>query len=144
MYFGKYYHTIEGKGRLSLPAAFRSSLGESVIVTKGLDGCLFVFDAETWGKKLTALSELSDTKRAHREYVRHIASNAQDAQIDELGRIRIDEELREAVGLARKVVCVGALDHIELWDTQKYRDYSATTAQHIEDTIEHIGIGKEL
>ncbi|MEP7167652.1 MAG: division/cell wall cluster transcriptional repressor MraZ [Candidatus Woesebacteria bacterium] len=140
MYYGRYYHKLESKGRVSLPAKFREKLSEGAILTRGLDGCLAIFDEELWQKKLTEASQLAQTKKSHREYVRFLTNDAIELEIDQLGRIKIADELKNLVGIEKNVVFVGSLDHIEIWDQEKYHNYIEAVGNRIEETVEQIDV----
>jgi MraZ protein len=140
MYYGSYYHKLEAKGRVSVPAKFRDKLGLGAIITRGLDGSLYIYDLEHWQKKLAEAQTLGQTKKSHREYIRYLTNQAQEVEVDALGRINIAEELKRFVGIEKNVVFVGSLDHIEIWDQEKYRAYMEKVEQSIEDTVEVIDI----
>ncbi|HSW89740.1 MAG TPA: division/cell wall cluster transcriptional repressor MraZ [Patescibacteria group bacterium] len=141
MYIGRYYHRLEAKNRMSLPASFRKILGESGVITRGLDGCLNIFDGEHWQKQIEKIQNLSETKKANREYMRHVTNDAVEIDIDGQGRILISEDLKEAAGLVKEIVCVGSLTHIEIWDRDRYAAYVDKTEKVIEDTVETIEDG---
>lgn len=138
MYIGRYYHRLDAKGRVSLPKEFREQVMDGAIITRGLDGCLSIYDKSTWEKKLQTLDALTDTKRAHREYVRYLTNDAMKIAVDALGRIRIERFLIDCARLSTRVVFVGSLDRIELWDETVYREYADSVADRITDTIEGI------
>lgn len=140
MYYGSYYHKVEAKGRVSVPAKFRDSLTEGSVITRGLDGSLYIYDFEHWQQKLEEAGHLGQTKKSHREYIRYLTNNAQEIEIDPLGRINISEELKQSVGIEKNVVFVGSLDHIEVWDQETYRTYMERVEKSIEDTVEVIDI----
>lgn len=140
MYYGKYYHKVESKGRVSLPAKFREKLTTGAVVTRGLDGCLAIYDQELWQKKLGEATQFAQTKKAHREYVRFLTNDAQELEIDQLGRMKIADELKELVGIEKNVVFVGSLDHIEIWDQEKYHAYIDAVGTRIEETLEEIDV----
>lgn len=140
MYIGRYYHRLEAKGRVSLPVKFREKLRSGGVITKELDGCLAIFDQESWSKKIQAIENLSFAKLAHRNYIRFLTNDAQELEIDGQGRIRIDEGLLERAGLTKEVVIVGTRDHVEVWDQAKYHEYMS----HVEDGIEESAEGIDL
>ncbi len=140
-FIGRYYHRLEAKGRVSLPVKFRERLQTGSVLTRGLDGCLAIFDQVTWGKKLSEIENLSQTKKAHRDYIRFVANDAVELEIDGQGRIRIEENLQELGHLQKDVVIVGSLDHIEIWDKETYHNYLDNLEKNIESTVEQISNG---
>lgn len=138
MYVGRYYHRLETKGRVSLPVKFREKLLVGAIITRGLDGCLAIFDQEMWKKKLHEIENLSQTKKVNRDYVRFVTNDANELEIDGQGRIRIDEQLQQRAKLQKEVVFVGSLDHIEIWDKQTYATYMESVESTIEEDVENI------
>lgn len=138
MYIGKYYHRIDEKNRVSFPTKLREHLSPNAIITRGLDGCLSIFDQETWEKRLAQLSALAQTKKANREYVRFLTNDATVVEVDGQGRLRLSEELKSIGGLEKDVVFVGSLDHIEIWDQSRYHNYMEHVRDSIEDVIEGI------
>lgn len=140
MYYGRYYHKLEGKGRVSLPVKFREKLQTGAILTRGLDGSLAIYDQELWKKKLEEANSLAQTKRAHREYIRYLTNDAQEVEIDNLGRFKLDSELQALAGIEKNVVFVGSLDHIEVWDQEKYHAYMREVSTKIESTVEEIDV----
>lgn len=138
MYIGKYYHRIDEKNRVSFPTKLREQVSTTAIITRGLDGCLSIFDQETWEKRLAQLSALAETKKANREYVRFLTNDATVVEVDGQGRLKLSQELKEIGGLQKDVVFVGSLDHIEIWDQARYHTYMERVSDTIEDVIEGI------
>lgn len=114
MLIGEYNHTIDAKGRLNFPAKMREVLGESFIVTRGLDHCLNVYSLEEWSKLEQSIGELPRNKR--RDIERFFFSGAVEVIPDRQGRIVISANLREYAKLDKNIVVVGASDHAEIWD----------------------------
>jgi MraZ protein len=140
MYIGTYYYTLEAKNRVSLPASLRKMTGNEVVVTRGLDGCLFVFDLENWHKTVDAIEDLSFTKQRNRDFVRLLTNNAQQVEIDDQGRILLAEHLKTSAHLEKEIVIVGSMDRIEIWNKETYHTYS----KRIETEAENIAEGIEL
>lgn len=132
MYIGRYYHQLEEKGRVSLPKKFRTN--ESLIVTRGLDGGLYVYPESQWVKTIEELSKQSDTKKKNRDYLRLMTNDAQEVETDKLGRIMIPEYLRNFARLSKQLVIIGSYNKIEIWDVETYHKY----LEGIEDQIEEI------
>ena len=134
MFYGSYKNTLDTKGRLIVPKAFREQLGEQFMVTRGLDGCLFVFPVEEWNIFEEKLSKLPLTNKEARKVVRFFATGATLCEIDKQGRALIPEMLREFAGMLKDVVVEGSMKRVELWSREKYID--ATSADDIDESIE--------
>ena len=116
MFMGEYNHTIDAKGRIIVPAKFRDLLGEHFVVTKGLDGCLWVFPTDEWDTFYEKLRSLPVTKKDVRAFVRNFMANALDAELDKQGRILLPLNLRKAANLDKDVVLIGTGPRVEIWD----------------------------
>lgn len=138
MFIGRYYHTIEEKGRVSLPKTFREQEKQWVI-TRGLDGGVFLFPHQNYQEQVQTLSQLGFTKKAHRDFVRLLTNDAEEVEADRLGRITLPEHLRATAQLTKQVVIVGSFERIEIWDVEKYHAYVDTLAEHAEEIAEKIG-----
>ena len=126
MLTGEYQYTLDPKGRLNFPARLREELGDRFVVTKGLDGCLFVYGMEEWKHILEKLKELPLSSARHLQ--RFLASGAAEVELDKQGRVMIPPNLREHAGLTKDVVIAGAGNRLEIWDKEKREQYLATTA----------------
>lgn len=120
MFKGEYNHSIDSKGRVIVPAKFREQLGESFVVTKGLDGCLFVFPNDSWQEFEDKLSSLSTSNMESRKLVRFFTAGAADCEIDKQGRALIPGVLRDFAGLDKDVVIIGVAKRIEFWSKDKW------------------------
>jgi MraZ protein len=121
MFFGTYEHTIDEKGRLTLPARFRELFGDGVVIAKGLDSNVDVFPRTGWGvlveERLAHLDPLSPETRQLRRF---FFAGAAHESMDRQGRVLVPQPLREAGGLARDVVIAGVLDHLEIWSREAW------------------------
>lgn len=122
MLIGKYYHHLEANGRLSLPAKFRE-INKEWIVTRGLDGCLFLLQESNFKKELEKIAQSSFTKKANRDLIRLMTNEAKELTADENGRVNLPDYLIEFAQLKNNVVIVGSLNHLEVWDQEKYHHY---------------------
>ena len=135
MFTGEYNHSIDAKGRVIVPSKFREQLGEEFVVTKGLDGCLFVYPKSEWEgieEKFRGLPTNAETRR----FMRFFFAGAATCEVDKQGRILIPSVLREFAGLEKDVVLVGVLSKIEIWDKQSYED--ASTYDDMDEIVEHM------
>lgn len=122
MYIGKYYHSVEEKGRVSLPKAFRSQ-SQDWIVTRGLDGGLFLFETEQFTSELQKLESRSFTKKDNRDFMRLMTNEAAAVNPDKNGRIQLPEYLANFAHISKNVVIVGSYSYVELWDRETYHTY---------------------
>ncbi len=120
LFAGKFNHTLDTKGRIIVPAKFKKNLGETFVVSLGLDGCLFIFPNERWEMFVEELDKLPGTDKSVRVLKRAFMANSSECEIDKQGRILIPAELREKVGLTKEGVSVGVGHKIELWDKDRY------------------------
>ena len=135
MLVGEYEHSIDDKNRLTLPAKFRQALAGGVVVTRGMDGCLYVYARENWDELVDRrLAELDPLSREGRLMQRFFFSGAQEAEPDKQGRIMIPATLSERAGLGRDVVVAGVYDHLEIWDRAQWREH----LKEVEGSAEHV------
>lgn len=120
MFLGSYLHNIDSKGRLTLPAKFRAELAKGVVVTLGLDGCLWVFPIETWGEIARKMNELPLTNKFSRHFARRMYGYASDCEPDKQGRILLPPSLRERAGLDGETVVVGGPGRLEIWSRERW------------------------
>lgn len=120
MFMGEYNHTIDPKGRVIVPAKFRESLGDEFVVTKGLDGCLFVYDNEEWHVFEEKLKGLPITNKDARSFVRFFLAGATTVEVDKQGRILLPNVLREFAGLDKDAVLIGVASRVEIWSKERW------------------------
>ncbi len=142
MFIGQYQHTIDGKGRVIMPARFRDRLGETFVVTRGLDQCLFIYTMHEWERLAGSLESLQFTRRDHRTFTRFFFSGAAEVQLDSQGRCLIPPHLREHAGLERDLMIIGVSGRIEIWSLKGWEVYKEDAAISFEDIAEKIeGMG---
>ena len=124
MFMGEYSHTIDTKGRLSIPSKFRALLGEEFVITKGLDGCLSIYPMDEWITFEEKLKALPLTNKNARTFARFFVSSANTCELDKQGRILVPATLREFAGLEKDVVLTGNLNRIEVWSKEKWAENS--------------------
>ena len=142
MFMGEYNHTIDAKGRLIIPSKFREILGDAFVVTKGLDGCLFVYDNEEWKRFEEKLRSLPITNKEARQFVRFFLAGATEAEVDKQGRILIPNVLREFAEITKDVVLVGVGSRIEIWSRERFEE--TASFEDMDDIAEHmaeLGLG---
>ena len=122
MFIGKYYYKLQQNGRVSIPKNFRVK-NKEWIVTRGLDGCLFLLKANTFKQELSQLAKRSFTKKAHRDLTRIMTNEAKLIKADNNGRVHLPKYLIEYANLHQEIVIVGSFSRIEIWDQKKYHQY---------------------
>ncbi len=143
MFIGTYYHTLEDQNRVSVPKAFRTELTPGSVVTKGLDGCLFIFTADSWSKLVAKLETLPLTSKPARDFLRLLTYNAVPLNTDKLGRTHLSQSLVDLAGLKKDVVFAGALTRVEIWDKAKYHTYVdglSASESELESSLSELGI----
>ena len=138
MFIGEYNHTIDSKGRLIVPSKFREALGDEFVVTKGLDGCLFVYPMEEWSAFTDKLKELPLTKKDARQFSRFFLAGAASCEVDKQGRILIPAVLREFAGLEKDAVLVGVSSRIEIWSRSNWEKISDVDIEDMDNIAEHM------
>ncbi|MGI5835496.1 MAG: division/cell wall cluster transcriptional repressor MraZ [Chloroflexota bacterium] len=138
MFLGEFQHTVDEKGRLAIPAKFRPSLAEGLVVTRGIDRCLYVWTLDRWQELAQRMSKLPIVQENARRITRHFFSGAVDTKMDKMGRIILPQYLREYAGLGGDAVVVGANTNIEIWSRERWEaevalaeEQSSTLAEHL-------------
>ncbi|MBE7037668.1 MAG: division/cell wall cluster transcriptional repressor MraZ [Ruminococcaceae bacterium] len=135
---GEYQHSVDAKGRMIVPLKFRELLGESFMVTRGLDNCLFVYPKEAWEAFTLKLKALPISNTNARQFVRFFLSGAIECEVDKQGRILLPQNLRSYGELKKDVSVIGVGERVEIWDSDKWVDYNSSLepdiiAQNMED-----------
>ena len=136
MFMGEYNHTIDTKGRLIIPSKFRELLGEQFVVTRGLDGCLFLFPMDEWHAYEEKLKKLPMADKNARAFSRFFTAGATLLDIDKQGRALIPATLREFAKIDKEVILAGLLNRIELWDKARYEEIN--TFDDMDDIAEQL------
>lgn len=139
MFIGEYAHSLDEKKRISLPKSFRKGLGNKVVMTRGLDNCLFVYSQKSWEKVAAKLQELSFAQADTRGFNRFILSGAAEVEVDGAGRILIPDHQKEFAGLRKNVVFAGVSDRVEVWDAERWNTYKARIEKQADALAEKLG-----
>ncbi len=139
MFIGEYEHSLDEKKRVSLPKAFRTGLGKKVVMTRGLDNCLFVYSRPAWEKVAAKLQELSFAQADTRGFNRFILSGAAEVEVDGAGRILIPDHQKDFAGLKKNVVFAGVSDRVEVWDAEKWNTYKKGIEKKADALAEKLG-----
>lgn len=142
MFMGEYNHTVDIKGRLIIPSRFRESLGDEFVVTKGLDGCLFVYDHTEWSNFEEKLKALPLTNKEARQFVRFFLAGAANVEVDKQGRILLPNTLREFAGIEKDAVLIGVASRIEIWSRERWEETSGyEDVGEIAEHMSELGLG---
>ena len=138
MFMGEYHHNIDDKGRIIIPAKFRSELGDKFIITRGFEKCLYVYPMEEWNKIVEKLKTLPFTKKDARTVIRAFFSGAAECEFDAQGRINITSPLVSYADITKNCVIIGANDRIEVWSQNEWNAFLEVNADKIEDIAENL------
>lgn len=138
MLIGEYEHSLDVKGRLIMPARLRSDIGEKFIITKGLDGCLFVFSQSEWSNFEAKLKELPLTNKNARDFVRFFLSGATECELDKQGRFLIVNNLREYANITKEAIIIGVGTRLEIWNKEKWEEYNSDDNLSADDIAENM------
>lgn len=142
MFLGEYQHTLDDKGRLTIPARFRDGLGERFVITRGLDNCLFAYPETEWQVLEGRLKTLPLTKADARAFVRFLFSGAGECELDRQGRVMLPAVLRQHAGLEKDVVVIGVSNRVEIWSADRWAQYVEQAEGSFEDIAENLeGLG---
>ena len=141
MIIGQFNHTIDDKNRLSLPAKFRQEMGKRVVITPGLDSCLFIFTMKQWEtiSERLSMNESSMLQADNRGFNRYLLGGAVEVEVDAAGRMLVPEYLRDRAKLASKVVFIGVRDRVELWDETAWNAYRGDVERKADALAEKLG-----
>lgn len=141
MLIGEYEHTLDAKGRISMPSRLRKDMGETFIVTKGLDGCLFAFSQTEWLNFEQKLKALPLSDKNARNFVRFFLAGATECELDKQGRFLIPNNLRIAANLDKEIIIIGVGTRLEIWDRKTWNDKdNAISADEIAENMTMLGI----
>lgn len=138
MFMGEYAHNIDKKGRIIIPAKFREELGDFIIITRGLDGCLSVYTQKQWEVIYEQLLKLPSTKKDARMFVRMMTSKAAECEIDAQGRVLIPSSLIRIAELEKECMIIGAANHVEIWAKEKWDPVDDEANAAFEDIAENL------
>lgn len=142
MFIGEYQHSIDSKNRMMVPAKFRQDLGGGFIITKGLDGCLYIYTKEEWARIEDKLKTLPLTSKEARAFTRFFFSGASEVDIDKQGRTLIPQNLIEYAKIKKDIVSIGVSTRIEIWSKENWEKYNNENINFdaIVEKMEELGI----
>ena len=138
MLMGEFHHNIDDKGRIIIPSRFREELGDSIIVTRGLEDCLFIYSENEWSKVVSKLKTLPFTKKDARSFTRMFLSGATNAEFDKQGRIKIAIPLVEYASLQKECIIIGVNDRLEIWAKEKWNSFMTKVSENLSDLADHL------
>jgi len=139
MFLGRFQHTIDDRGRLTLPAKYSSNLAAGVVVTRGIDRCLYIYPKTEWQRLAQKIGQLSLTDKDARALLRFFVYEASDSIPDKEGRVLIPTYLREYAHLGSDAIVTGSHDHLEVWNPEVLEGHSALVQQDMEAAAEKLG-----
>jgi len=143
MFIGEYQHTLDAKGRMFVPARFRDDLGDTFIVTLGLDNCLFVFPQEEFSRLKAKLDAVSITNKDARRFARFFFARASECEMDKQVRIMLPAHLRDYAGLTKDVTVVGVSNRVELWNSDAWEtdhSFDKFSPDELSEKMELLGL----
>ena len=141
MFMGEYHHSIDEKKRLIIPSKFRTELGDSFVITRGLENCLFVYSLVEWNKITDKLRKLPFTKQNARNFNRFLLSGATITELDKQGRIVIPSTLASFASIEKDCVIIGVNDRLEIWSKTKWENFFSENEDKLSDIAEDLFTG---
>lgn len=139
MLIGEYTHTIDEKNRVSLPVRFRKEVGKKIVVTHGLDNCIFLYSMTEWAKVAAKLGELGIGQADTRSFNRFMLAGAVEVEVDSIGRILVPDFLKSFASLSEKVVFAGVHNRVEVWDSGRWIEYKKRVEKQADKLAEKLG-----
>ena len=137
MFMGEYHQKIDDKGRITIPSKLRYELGESFIVTRGLDNCLFIYPKEEWNTVINKYKELPNTKDA-RNFMRFFLSGAQEVEFDKQGRINLPSPLIKYSNLMKDCIVIGVNERLEIWSSENWNNFIENNEEDFSDIADKL------
>jgi MraZ protein len=139
MFLGEYLHTFDSKNRISVPSKFRKDLGRVVVVTRGLDHCLYVYSRKAWEKEARGYAASASGSAAERGLARLFLAGSFEAEVDRSGRVLIPENLKSFASIKERAVIAGVADRVEIWEEKAWNKYTADIERDADSFAEKVG-----
>lgn len=139
MFLGEYLHTFDSKNRISVPSKFRKDLGRVVVVTRGLDHCLYVYSRQKWEKEARVYADGVNGSAARRGLARLFLAGSAEAEVDRSGRMLIPEHLKSFASIREKAIIAGVADRVEIWEEESWKKYTADIERDADAFAEKLG-----
>lgn len=138
MLIGEYHHNLDEKNRIIIPSKLREELGEKIIITRGLEDCLFIYSEQEWDLIISKLKTLPFTKKDARNFTRMFLSGASVTEFDKQGRIKITNPLQEYASLQKECIIIGVNDRLEIWSKEKWNNFVNNNKNELSDIADHL------
>jgi len=139
MFLGEYLHTFDSKNRISVPSKFRKDLGRVVVVTRGLDHCLYVYSRKEWEKQARSYAAEVNGSAARRGLARLFLAGSSEAEVDRSGRMLIPEHLKSFASIREKAIIAGVFERLEIWEEDAWKKYTAEIERDADAFAEKVG-----
>ncbi len=139
MFLGEYLHIFDSKNRISVPSRFRKDLGRVVVVTRGLDHCLYVYSRKAWEKQAQAYAREANGNAAQRGLARLFLAGSFEAEVDRSGRVLIPENLKSFASIREKAIIAGVADRVEIWEEGAWKRYTTGIERDADTFAEKVG-----
>ncbi|MBU5590801.1 division/cell wall cluster transcriptional repressor MraZ [Clostridium sp. MSJ-4] len=142
MFIGEYQHALDNKNRIIVPSKFRETLGSKFVITKGLDGCLYIYTIDEWSALEEKLRKLPLTSKDARAFVRFFFSGANELELDKQGRALIPQNLIEYANIKKEIISIGVMSRIEIWSKENWEEYNNSNIDfdEIAEKMSELGI----
>lgn len=138
MFMGEYHHNLDSKGRLIIPAKLRDQIGNKMVFTRGMEGCIFGYTIDVWQEIEAKLAKLPLTKRNARNFTRLFYSGAMESEFDKQGRVNLTTTLKKHAGLTKECVIVGVSNRIEIWSKERWDSFAKEANENYDDIAENL------
>ena len=138
MFIGQYAHNLDDKNRLTVPAKFRSKLGDKAIITVGFDKCLAIYTQEEWSNLQNKLLALNANQSDTRKYLRFLVGSATECDCDNNGRVTLPANLLQYGSIKKEIIILGSLNHIEIWSKEEWATYYENASKHFDSVAEKL------
>ena len=138
MFIGEYHHNIDEKGRIAIPSKYREILGNTFVITRGIEHCIYVYPTSTFENIVSKLESLPFTKKDARAFTRFFMSGATAIELDKQGRANIPSPLVSYANLSKKCVIVGTGDRIEIWNEDDFDEFMSSATMEMSDIAENL------
>ena len=138
MFLGEYLHTFDTKNRISIPSKFRKDLGRVVVVTRGLDHCLYVYSRKAWEKEARAYAAEVNGNAARRGLARLFLAGSAEAEVDRSGRVLIPEHLKSFAAIKERAIIAGVFERVEIWEEDAWKRYTAEIERNADAFAEKV------
>lgn len=138
MFMGEYHHNLDSKGRLIIPAKLRDQIGNKMVFTRGMEGCIFGYTIDVWQEIEAKLAKLPLTKRNARNFTRLFYSGAMESEFDKQGRVNLTTTLKKHAGLTKECVIAGVSNRIEIWSKERWDSFAKEANENYDDIAENL------